>query len=222
MLTGQHKTLTTQENKKAMAQILETHPDNPQPRHIRAAAKALREGRLIVYPTDSGYAFGWRMDNTKAPKTVAQLRELEAPHFYSIMVNNLSQINDFALMDNVAFRLIKNHTPGPYTFILPATRRVPKKLQHQKRRSIGVRLPDNPVVHALVSELGEPFMSSSLELPGADMLEADAQDLNDRIGHAVEYIIDTGFVPPEPSTVVDLVDGVPVVLREGKGVVDFV
>ncbi len=205
-----------------MAHILHTHPDNPQPRHIRAAADAMRDGKLIVYPTDSGYAFGWRMDNTKAPKTVAQLRQLKDPHFYSVMVNDLSQINDFALMDNVAFRLIKQRTPGPYTFILPATRRIPKKLQHQKRRSIGIRLPDNAVVRELVNALGEPFMSSSLELPDMDMLDADAQTLNEHIGHALEYIIDTGFVPPEPSTVVDLVDGTPVIVRQGKGVVDFV
>jgi tRNA threonylcarbamoyl adenosine modification protein (Sua5/YciO/YrdC/YwlC family) len=205
-----------------MAQVLTIHPDNPQARHIRAAAEAVRQGKIIVYPTDSGYALGWRMDNLKAPKTVAQLRQLEAPHFYSILVNDLSQINDFALMDNVAFRLIKTHTPGPYTFILPATRRVPKKLQHQKRRTIGVRLPDHAVVHDLIEALGEPLMSSSLELPDADMLEMDARDIDERIGHAVDIILDSGFVPPEPSTVVDLADGAPVVLREGKGVVDFV
>ncbi len=205
-----------------MTHILETHPDNPQSRYIRTAANAMRDGGLIAYPTDSGYAFGWRMDNLKAPKTVARLRQLKEPHYYSVMVNDLSQINEFALMDNVAFRLIKTHTPGPYTFILPATRRVPKKLQHQKRRTIGVRLPNHPVVNALVNELGEPFMSSTLELPGVDALDLDTQAMNEHIGHALACIIDTGFVPLEPTTVVDLADGTPVVLREGKGAVDFV
>lgn len=205
-----------------MARILYIHPDNPQPRLIKQAADAIRNCGLIVYPTDSGYAIGWSMDNVSAPKIVAKIRDLDKLHFYSIICENISQISEFALVDNVAFRIIKSHTPGAYTFILPATRRVPKKLQHQHRKSIGVRLPDHQVVTDLVTELGEPFMSSSLELHNADIDDLDSNDINDLIGHAVEFIIDSGYTPAEPSTVVELLDDGPQVIREGKGVVDFV
>ncbi len=205
-----------------MARILYIHPDNPQPRLIKQAADAIKQGKLIVYPTDSGYAIGWAMDNIKAPKTVAKIRDLDKLHFYSIICGNISQISEFALLDNVAFRIIKSHTPGAYTFILPATRRVPKKLQHQHRKSIGVRLPDHQVVIDLVNELGEPFMSSSLELHNAETDELNSSEIDDLIGHAIEFIIDSGYTPAQPSTVVELLDDGPKVIREGKGVVDFV
>ena len=148
--------------------------------------------------------------------------KIDKLHFYSVICENISQISNFAIVDNISFRIIKSHTPGAYTFILPATRRVPKKLQHQHRKSIGVRLPDHEVVTALVTELGEPFMSSSLELFDADIEELDANEIDDRIGHAMEYIIDSGYTPSNPSTVVELLDDGPQVIREGKGVVDFV
>jgi len=205
-----------------MARILFIHPDNPQPRLIKQAVQAITDGKLIVYPSDSGYAFGWAMDNISTPKTVANLKHIDKHHHFSIICHSISQINDFALVDNIAFRLIKNHVPGPYTFILPATRRIPKKLQHQKRKSIGVRIPQHNVVQALLEELGEPFMSSSLELPGVEMYELDSQDVEDKIGHAVELIIDSGYTPIEPSTVVELLDNGPQIIREGKGVIDFV
>ena len=205
-----------------MARILYIHPDNPQPRLIKQAAQAIRDGKLIVYPTDSGYAIGWAMDNVKAPKTVAKIRHIDKLHFFSIICENISQISNFAIVDNISFGIIKSHTPGAYTFILPATRRVPKKLQHQHRKSIGVRLPDHAVVTALVTELGEPFMSSSLELYEADVEELDVFEIEDRIGHAMEYIIDSGYTQSNPSTVVELLDEGPQVIREGKGVVDFV
>jgi tRNA threonylcarbamoyl adenosine modification protein (Sua5/YciO/YrdC/YwlC family) len=205
-----------------MARILYIHPDDPQPRLIKQAAQAIRDGKLIVYPTDSGYAIGWAMENIQAPKIVAKIRHIDKLHFYSVICENISQISDFAIVDNISFRIIKSHTPGAYTFILPATRRVPKKLQHQHRKSIGVRLPDHKVVTALVKELGEPFMSSSLELFDADVEELDANEIEDSIGHAMEYIIDSGYTPSNPSTVVELLDDGPQVIREGKGVVDFV
>jgi tRNA threonylcarbamoyl adenosine modification protein (Sua5/YciO/YrdC/YwlC family) len=204
-----------------MAKILYVHPDNPQARLIKQAAEAIKMGKLIVYPSDSGYAFAWAMDNTKAPQIVAKIKHSEKNHYYSIICQSISQINHFALVDNIAFRLIKNHSPGPYTFILPATRRVPKKLQHQKRKSIGIRLPDHRVVQALVKELGEPFMSSSLDFPDTPMYELDSTDIDDRIGHALDFIIDSGYTPIEPSTVVELLDDGPQVIRVGKGVVDF-
>ena len=205
-----------------MANILRIHKDNPQDRLIQQAVHTIRNGGLIVYPTDSGYAIGWGMENLKAPKIVSQIRELDNEHHFTLMCENISQITDFALVDNVAFRLIKQHTPGAYTFILPATRRVPKKLQHQKRRSIGIRISAHGVVEALLEALGEPMMSSSLELPGEDMYEWDAEDINVRIGHRVNTIIDSGYTPQEPSTVVDLTGDMPVVVREGKGEIDFV
>jgi len=205
-----------------VARILYIHPDNPQPRLIKQAAQAIRDGKLIVYPTDSGYAIGWAMENIQAPKTVAKIRHIDKLHFFSIICENISQISTFAIVDNISFRIIKSHTPGAYTFILPATRRVPKKLQHQHRKSIGVRLPDHAVVTALVTELGEPFMSSSLELFDADVENLDAFEIEDRIGHAMEYIIDSGYTQSNPSTVVELLEEGPQVIREGKGVVDFV
>jgi len=205
-----------------MSRILYIHPDNPQSRLIKQAADAISHGKLIVYPTDSGYAIGWAMDNVQALKTVAKIRHIDKQHFYSIICENISQISDFALVDNITFRIIKSHTPGAFTFILPATRRVPKKLQHQHRKSIGVRLPNHEVVKALVTELGEPFMSSSLEIHSAEVEELDSSEINDLIGHSVEYIIDSGYTPTEPSTVVELLDKGPQIIREGKGVVDFV
>ena len=205
-----------------MARILYIHPDNPQPRLIKQAADAIRKGKLIVYPTDSGYAIGWSMDNVQALKTVAKIRHIDKLHFYSIICENISQISEFAIVDNISFKIIKSHTPGAYTFILPATRRVPKKLQHQHRKSIGVRLPDHKVVTELVKELGEPFMSSSLEIHNAKVEELDAFEIDEQIGHALEYIIDSGYTPTEPSTVVELLDNGPTIIREGKGVVDFV
>lgn len=205
-----------------MARILYVHPDNPQPRLIKQAADAIRQGKIIVYPTDSGYAIGWAMDNVQALKTVAKIRHIDKLHFYSIICENISQISEFAIVDNISFKIIKSHTPGAYTFILPATRRVPKKLQHQHRKSIGVRLPDHKVVTDLVTELGEPFMSSSLEIHNAPVEELDAFEIDEQIGHALEYIIDSGYTPTEPSTVVELLDDGPKIIREGKGVVDFV
>lgn len=210
-----------------MARILYIHPDNPQPRLIKQAAQAIEKGGIIVYPTDSGYAIGWAMDNIQAPKTVAKIRKIDKQHFFSIICGSISQISTFAIVDNISFGIIKSHSPGPYTYILPATRRVPKKLQHQHRKSIGVRLPDHPVVKALVEELDEPFMSSSLEIfnannEHAETSELDSQDINDLIGHALEFIIDSGYTPAEPSTVVELLDEGPKIIREGKGVVDFV
>ncbi len=205
-----------------MARILYIHPDNPQPRLIKQAAEAIHSGKIIVYPSDSGYAIAWAMENIQAPKTVAKIKKIDKHHHFSIVCNTISQINEFALVDNIAFRLIKNHVPGPYTFILPATRRVPKKLQHQKRKSIGIRLPEHKVVEALIEELGEPMMSSSLEMPDVDMYEMDSQMINDNIGHALEIIIDSGYTPVEPTTVVELLDDGPKIIREGKGVIDFV
>lgn len=205
-----------------MADILRVHPDNPQPRSIKAAITTIRNGGLIVYPTDSGFAIGWGLDNLKAPKIVAQVKDIDAQHHYTMMCENISQMTDYVLVDNVAFKLIKQHTPGAYTFILPATRSVPKKLQHQKRKTIGVRIDPHPVVQALLSELGEPMMTSTLEFPDIEMYELDVEDINLKVGNRVNSIISAGYTPQEPTTVIDLSEGEVVVIREGKGAIDFV
>ncbi|MCX7544554.1 L-threonylcarbamoyladenylate synthase [Marinicella gelatinilytica] len=205
-----------------MADVYKVHPDNPQPRSISMAIDVLKQGGLIVYPTDSGYAMGWALDNHQAPQKVAMIKAVKQHQHYTMMCDNISQMTDYVLVDNVAFRLIKQHTPGPYTFILPATRRVPKKMQHQKRRTIGVRLSAHNVVQALLAELGEPMMTSSLEFPDVDMYELDIDDVVDKIGNQVDVIIDVGYCAQEPSTVVDLSDGDVNILRKGAGEIDFV
>ncbi|MCF6300229.1 MAG: threonylcarbamoyl-AMP synthase [Proteobacteria bacterium] len=205
-----------------MAEILKIHPVNPQARLIRSAIATVKKGGLIVYPTDSGYAIGWSMENQKALKQVAQIRHIDKLHHFTLMCQSISQITDFALVDNIAFRIIKQHTPGAYTFILTATKRVPKKLQHQNRKSIGIRIADHNVVMALLEELAEPMMSSSLELPDVNMFELDAEDINALIGNKINTIIDAGYTPQDPSTVVDLTDGNINIIRQGKGEIDFV
>lgn len=205
-----------------MANILRVHPQNPQPRSIKAAIETVRNGGLIIYPTDSGYAIGWGVDNLKAPKIVALIKDIDAQHHYTMMCASISQMTDYVLVDNVAFRLIKQHTPGPYTFIMPATRRVPKKLQHQKRKTIGIRLDAHPVVQSLLEELGEPLMTSTLEFPDADMYELDVEDIDLKVGNRVNTIIDGGYCEQDPSTVVDLSEGKIDIIRQGKGEIDFV
>lgn len=205
-----------------MANILKVHPENPQPRSIKAAIETVRNGGLIIYPTDSGYAIGWGIDNLKAPKIVALIKDIDAHHHYAMMCDSISQMTEFVLVDNVAFRLIKQHTPGPYTFIMAATRRVPKKLQHQKRKTIGIRIDEHPVVQSLLEELGEPLMTSTLEFPDVDMYELDVHDIELKVGNRVNTIIDAGYCAQEPSTVVDLSEGIINVIRQGKGEIDFV
>ena len=205
-----------------MANILRVHPENPQPRSIKAAIDTVRNGGLIIYPTGSGYAIGWGVENFKAPLIVAQIKQIDAQHHFTMMCQSISQMTDFVLVDNIAFRLIKQHTPGPYTFIMAATRRVPKKLQHQKRKTIGIRIDEHPVVQCLLDELGEPLMTSTLEFPDVDMYELDVHDIELKVGTRVNTIIDSGYCAQEPSTVIDLSEGEVNIIRQGQGVVDFV
>lgn len=205
-----------------MANILQIHPKNPQIRLIKQVTETIKNGGLVVYPTDSGYAIGWSIDNLKAPKTVSQIKSLDSYHHFTLMCRNISQITEFALVDNIAFRLIKQHTPGAYTFILPATRRVPKKLQHQKRKTIGIRISSHHVVKSILDDLNEPLMSSSLDLSDQPLYEWDAEEINTSIGHRINTIIDSGHTPVEPSTVVDLTGEAPSIIRSGKGEIDFV
>ncbi|MGZ8217691.1 L-threonylcarbamoyladenylate synthase [Methylomagnum sp.] len=203
-----------------MAQYFQVHPKDPQPRLIKRSVDIIRDGGLVVYPTDSSYALGCRMDNKDALERMRRIRQLDEDHNFTLICIDLSQISTFAKINNEAFRLIKSLTPGPFTFILSATRETPRRLLHPKRKSIGIRLPDNPITMALVSELQEPLFSSTLILPGEDEAMADPEDIRERLEKEVDLIIDAGMVPYEPSTIIGFTEDRPEILRQGKGVAD--
>ena len=200
-----------------MARLYEIHPTHPQQRTIAAVVQVLRTGGLIAYPTDSSYAFGCHVGDARAMDRIRRIRRTDKHHNFTLVCKDLSEIALYARVDNWAYRLLKALTPGPYTFILRATREVPKRLQHSKRRTIGLRVPDHPVVHAMLDALGEPIMSSTLLLPGDDMPQTDPDAIEERIGGQIEAIIDAGPVGIEPTSVLDLSDGTVRVLRRGRG-----
>lgn len=204
-----------------MAQYFEVHPQTPQLRLIRRAVEIVRQGGVIVYPTDSSYALGCQLDCKDALARIRAIRQLDEEHHFTLVCRDLSQISAFARIDNEAFRLIKVLTPGPYTFLLQATREVPRRLQHPKRKTIGVRLPDNAVSQALVVELEEPLFSSTLILPGETEGLSDPAEIRERIGSRVELILDAGVIPFAETTIIDLTGETPVVVRQGKGSTDF-
>jgi tRNA threonylcarbamoyl adenosine modification protein (Sua5/YciO/YrdC/YwlC family) len=203
-----------------MAQYFQVHPTHPQPRLIRGACEIVRDGGVIAYPTDSSYALGCAIGNKEAMDRIRRIRDLDDSHNFTLVCRDLSDISHYARFDNTIFRLIKACTPGRYTFILEATREVPRRLQNPKRRTIGIRIPDFPFVAALVEELGEPLMSSTLILPGEQLPENDPETIRQRLEHEVELVIDAGPVDNQPTTVVDMSTGAPVVLREGGGQTD--
>ena len=200
-----------------MSQFFTIHPDNPNPRLIRQAAEVLRGGGVVVYPTDSCYALGCHLDDKDAVTRIRQLRKLDEHHHMTLMCRDLSEISRYAQVDNSKFRLLKNNTPGSYTFILKATKEVPKRLQHPKRSTIGIRIPDHPVALALLEELGEPITSSTLILPEQAGPLNDAGHIRDLLEKQVELVIDGGAVGVDFTTVIDLTGDVPVLLRRGKG-----
>lgn len=200
-----------------MSQYFCIHPVTPQPRLVRRSVEMLRAGDVIVYPTDSTYALGCQLGEKEALDRIRHIRHLEAGHNFTLACRDLSQIGAFARVDNNAFRLLKAHTPGPFTFILAATGEVPRRMQHPKRRTIGIRVPDNAIAQAILAELGEPMCSSSLLLPGDDLPMTDPEDIRERIGGRVEAVIDGGPGGLEPSTVIDLTAETPVVVRRGAG-----
>jgi len=204
-----------------MAQYFEVHPQTPQQRLIRRAAEIVRQGGLIVYPTDSSYAFGCQLDCKDALERIRNIRQLDEEHNFTLICRDLSQVSAFARINNEAFRLIKTLTPGPYTFLLQATREVPRRLQHPKRKTIGIRLPDNAVSQLLVAELDEPLFSSTLILPGETDGLTDPEDIRDQVGSRVELILAAGVIPFAETTIVDLTGEFPVVVRQGKGSVGF-
>lgn len=181
---------------------------------------AIRSGGLIAYPTDSSYAFGCHIGDKRAMDRIRRIRQTDKKHNFTLVCSDLSEISLYARVDNWAYRLMKSLTPGPYTFILQATREVPKRLQNPKRRTIGLRVPDNAIVHAMLEALGEPIMSSTLQLPGDDRPISDGVEIEERIGHAIELIVDGGPVGIEPTSVIDLSGGTAEVLRVGRGNVD--
>lgn len=200
-----------------MSQFFQIHPQNPQLRLIKKAVEMIRDGAVIVYPTDSAYALGCHIGDKKALERIIRIRQLDAKHNFTLMCRDLSEISNYAKVSNNAYRLLNSHTPGPYTFILPATRDVPRRLQHPKKRTIGLRVPDHGITRALLNELNEPMMSTTLILPGDDMPMNDAEEIRERLEHEVELVIDGGHCHIEPTTVVDMTEDYPEITRMGRG-----
>ncbi|MER6974972.1 L-threonylcarbamoyladenylate synthase [Nocardioides sp. NPDC000445] len=200
-----------------MARFLDVHPDNPQPRLISQVVDALRDDQLIAYPTDSGYALGSRIGNKDGRDRILKIRGLDDRHHFTLICKDFAQLGTMVHVDNSAFRAIKHATPGPYTFILPATPEVPRRLMHPKKKTVGVRIPDHAVVQALLEELGEPLLSSTLILPGETEPEVFGWNVKEALDHQVDIVIEAGETPAEPTTVIDWSDGEPEVIREGAG-----
>ena len=200
-----------------MAQYLHIHPDDPQGRLISTAVKIIREGGVIAYPTDSCYALGCRLGDKAAADQIRRIRNADRNHAFTLVCQDLSEIASYAKVENWAYRLVRSLTPGPYTFVLRATREVPKRLQHPRRKTIGIRVPDHAITQLLLAELGEPIMSSTLTLPGDNYPLTDAEEIRDRLEHQIAAVIDGGPCAIEPTSVIDLEGGSPVVLRRGKG-----
>ena len=200
-----------------LSQFFQVHPVNPQKRLIQQAVEIIRSGGVVAYPTDSGYALGCHLGDKAALDTVRRIRRLDEKHNFTLVCRDLSELGTYARVDNSAYRLIKAHTPGPYTFILKATGEVPRRLLQSKRKTIGLGVPDNPTTLALLEELSEPLMSVSLILPGETLPMTDPYDIRDTLQHELALVIDGGFCGMEPTSVIDLVDDVPVIVRRGLG-----
>lgn len=200
-----------------MSQFFYVHPDNPQPRLIKQAVEILRSGGVIVYPTDSGYALGCMIGEKHAMDRIVEIRQLPEGHNFTLVCSDLSELSNYSIVSNVAYRLIKNNTPGHYTFILTATKEVPRRLMTSKRKTIGIRVPDNKIALSLLSELGEPILSCSLILPGEEETQYDPEEIRDQLEKQVDLIINGGYLGQKPTTVVDLTEDTPQVIRIGNG-----
>jgi tRNA threonylcarbamoyl adenosine modification protein (Sua5/YciO/YrdC/YwlC family) len=200
-----------------VAQYFAIHPTHPQPRLIRQAAEIVRRGGLIAYPTDSCYALGCHLDDAGAQARLRRVRAMDDKHHLTLMCRDLSEIATYAIFDNAQFRILKAATPGSYTFILRATREVPRRLMHPRRKTIGVRVPAHAAARALLAEMGEPMLSATLLLPDSDVALADAPQIRAALEHQLDLVIDSGPCGIEPSTVIDLTGEAPIVLRAGKG-----
>lgn len=204
-----------------MSQYIEVHSDNPQARLIKQAVDIINKGGVIIYPTDSSYAIGCHIGDKKAMDKIRMIRQLDKNHDFTLVCRDLAEISHYAQVDNINYRLMKNLTPGPYTFILPATREVPKRLLNPKRKTIGIRVPDNAVCTALLTELDQPLMSSTLSLPNEDYPLTDPYQIRLKLESLVDLILDGGYSGHEPTTVVSLINDKPEILRQGKGSADW-
>jgi tRNA threonylcarbamoyl adenosine modification protein (Sua5/YciO/YrdC/YwlC family) len=200
-----------------MAQYFEIHPKNPQPRLIKRAVEIVRAGGVIAYPTDSSYALGCHLGDKDAMERVRRIRQVDDKHNFTLVCRDLSEVSVYSRDTNADYRILRAHTPGPYTFILPATREVPRRLQHAKRKTIGLRVPDAPIARALLAELNEPLMSSTLILPGEELPLSEPGEIRDRLEHFVDLVIDGGPCTLEATTVVEIEDGRTRVVRVGRG-----
>jgi tRNA threonylcarbamoyl adenosine modification protein (Sua5/YciO/YrdC/YwlC family) len=200
-----------------VAKYFDVHPENPQPRAIRQVADIVRQDGLIAYPTDSCFALGCRMGNKDGLDRIREIRHLDDRHHFTLMCRDFAQLGQFVQINNASFRLVKASTPGPYTFILPATREVPRRLLHPKKKTVGVRIPEHVVAQALLEELGEPLVSSTLLLPDHDEPMTMGWEIKETLDHAVDAVLDAGECSVEPTTVIDLSDGEPEIIRVGSG-----
>lgn len=201
----------------AMAELIEIHPQNPQARLIREVADLIEAGGIVAYPTDSSYAFGWAMGDKSAQERIRRLKDLDKHHHFTLVCEGLSELASYARVDNQAYRLLRALTPGPYTFILPATRQVPNRLQHPKRKTIGIRVPANPIALALLRELPEPLLSTTLQLPGQDEPMNEPWEIRELLDHELAAVVDGGSCALESTSVIDLTGPVPLVTRVGLG-----
>ncbi|MEZ7951538.1 MAG: L-threonylcarbamoyladenylate synthase [Halioglobus sp.] len=200
-----------------MSQFYQIHPENPQARLIRNAVDIIHNGGVVVYPTDSGYALGCHIGDKTALDRIRRIRKLDDKHNFTLVCRDLSEIATYAKVNNTSYRLLRHTTPGAYTFILQATSEVPRRLMHPKRKTVGLRVPDNAIAAALLADLGEPLMSVTLIMPGDEFPLTDPYDIRETLEHEVDLVIDGGYCGMEPTTVVDLADDRPVILRAGKG-----
>jgi tRNA threonylcarbamoyl adenosine modification protein (Sua5/YciO/YrdC/YwlC family) len=200
-----------------MSQFFYVHPENPQVRLMKQAVEILKQGGVVIYPTDSGYALGCTMDNKRGLDRICQIRDIDKKHNFTLACRDLSEIATYARVDNQAYRALKSNTPGAYTFIFKSTKDLPKRLMNPSKRTIGIRIPDNVIALALLEELGEPLMTTSLILPGSESTEFDPEDIRDKLEHQVDLILNGGYLGESPTTVVDFSDDNVIIAREGAG-----
>jgi len=203
-----------------MSQFFQIHPENPQLRLINQAVSMLRKGGVVVYPTDSGYSLGCHLGDKEALNRIRSIRQLDDKHPFTLICRDLSEVGLYAKVDNSAFRFMKSHTPGPFTFILSATREVPRRLQHPKRKTIGYRVPDNTISLDLLEAMGEPIMNTSLIMPKDKTILTDIDEIRDRLAKQVDLIIDGGYCGDTPTTVIDMTGDAPSLIRQGAGISD--
>ena len=200
-----------------MSQFFYVHPDNPQGRLMKQAADIIKQGGVIVYPTDSGYALGCHLGDKKALERICRIRDIDKEHNFTLVCQDLSQISEYTRVDNTAYRLLKNNTPGAYTFIFKGSKEVPKRLLNPKKKTIGIRVPDNTIAQALLTELAEPIMSTSLIMPGQEMAEYDPEQIRDLLEHQVDLIVNGGHLGEHPTTVIDFSNDSIEIIRVGEG-----